>query len=99
MSKYHESVLVCYLRYVFILLQISVSAVIGIHWDHSVLMNDDFRLLWSTKYQDITFEIQVRTHGYIGFGFSRDGSRAGADIVIGWIDQGQTYFQVSRIVD
>lgn len=81
------------------------SAVIGIPtWDHSVNLNDDYRLLWTVNkpqqpqygIQEITFEIQVRTLGYIGFGFSRDGSRAGADLVIGWVDHGQTYFQVSN---
>lgn len=79
-----KSVLMCFVH-------IFVSAVIGIHWDHSVFLNDDYRLLWSTKYQDITFEIQVRTLGYVGFGFSRNGR---ADVAIGWIDNGQTYFQV-----
>lgn len=87
----HKSVLVFYLHVI-------VSAVIGIHWDHSVYLNDDYRLLWSTKHQDITFEIQVRTLGYIGFGFSKDGNRAGSDVIIGWIDQGQTYFQVNKII-
>lgn len=82
------------------------SAVIGIPtWDHSVNLNDDYRLLWTVNkpqqpqygQQEITFEVQVRTLGYIGFGFSRDGSRAGADLVIGWVDHGQTYFQVSNL--
>lgn len=86
------------------------SAVIGIQWDHSVNFNDDYRLLWTiSKPQqlqqhqqlhpnnyEVIFEVQVRTLGYLGFGFSRDGNRSGADIVIGWVDQGQTYFQVSK---
>lgn len=90
-----------------------ICSVIGIHWDHSVHLNDDYRLLWTiSKPQkqlqqqqllaplhpsnyEVTFEVQVRTLGYIGFGFSPDGDRAGADVVIGWVDQGQTYFQVS----
>lgn len=81
------------------------SAVIGIPvWDHSINLNDDYRLLWTVNRpqqsshfgaQEITFEVQVRTSGYIGFGFSRDGSSAGADVVIGWVEHGQTYFQVS----
>lgn len=44
---------------------------------------------------EVTFEIQVQTLGYIGFGFSPDGNRSGSDIVIGWVDHGQTYFHVS----
>lgn len=83
-----KSVLMCFVH-------IFVSAVIGIHWDHSVFLNDDYRLLWSTKYQDITFEVQVRTLGYVGFGFASNGDKPVADVAIGWIDNGQTYFQVS----
>lgn len=58
-------------------------------------MNEDFRILWQIINQDITFEIQARTLGYVGFGFSPDGNVAGADMAIGWVDKGQTYFQVS----
>lgn len=105
------------------------SAVIGIRWEHSVDLNDDYRVLWTisklpsmsqqqqqllahTQQQqlqqqqhqqqsylphltEITFEIQVRTLGYIGFGFSPDGQRAGSDLVIGWVSDGKTYFHVS----
>ncbi|CAD7003313.1 unnamed protein product [Ceratitis capitata] len=39
------------------------------------------------------FEIQVRTHGYVGLGFSPTGSKEGADVVMGWVDKGQTFFQ------
>lgn len=50
----------------------------------------------SSGKQDITFEVQARTHGYIGLGFARPGDRtAGADVVIGWVDGGQTYLQVN----
>lgn len=67
------------------------------HWDHSVDLNDDFRMLWYIREQEITFEIQVRTLGYVGLGFSRDGKIFGSDIAIGWVDQGQAHFQVSFI--
>lgn len=108
--------------YTILLLQsiILFSAVIGIRWEHSVDLNDDYRVLWTinklpsisqqqllahTQQQsylphltEITFEIQVRTLGYIGFGFSPDGQRAGSDIVIGWVDHGQTHFHVSKFL-
>lgn len=64
--------------------------------DHSVDLDPNYRLMWQVKEQDIIFEIQVRTLGYVGLGFSRDGSLFGADVVIGWVDQGQAYFQVSH---
>ncbi|XP_068142933.1 LOW QUALITY PROTEIN: MOXD1 homolog 2 [Drosophila tropicalis] len=62
-------------------------------WDHSIDLNEDFRILWQIINQDITFEIQARTLGYVGFGFSPDGNLAGSDMAIGWVDKGQTYFQ------
>ncbi|XP_039963293.1 MOXD1 homolog 2 [Bactrocera tryoni] len=69
----------------------------ALSWDHAVDLNEDFRILWTIINQDITFEIQARTLGYVGFGFSPDGSLAGSDIAIGWVDKGQTYFQDRHI--
>ncbi|KAL7731752.1 hypothetical protein ACLKA6_016690 [Drosophila palustris] len=66
-------------------------------WDHAIDLNEDFRILWQIINQDITFEIQARTLGYVGFGFSPDGNLAGADMAIGWVDKGQTYFQDMRV--
>lgn len=63
--------------------------------DHSIDLDENYRLYWRVIEQDIVFEIQVRTAGYVGFGFSRDGTIYGADLVIGWIDSGHPYFQVS----
>ncbi|XP_038111904.1 MOXD1 homolog 2 [Culex quinquefasciatus] len=75
------------------LVVLTSSTVLGAHWDHSVFLDGDYRLLWSISGSDITFEVQVRTHGYIGLGFSKDGTIYGADIVIGWVDVGQVHFQ------
>ncbi|XP_030375434.1 MOXD1 homolog 2-like [Scaptodrosophila lebanonensis] len=70
-----------------------VYSMAGMSWDHAVDLNEDFRILWTHINQDITFEIQARTMGYVGFGFSADGQLAGTDIAIGWVDDGQTFFQ------
>lgn len=77
----------------------SLGVVSAARWSHSAMLSPDYRLLWSLGPgpQDITFELQVRTLGYVGFGFSKDGRMAGADIVIGWVDHGQVYFQVSHV--
>lgn len=74
-----------------------VNFVKSARWSHSAMLSPDYRLLWSLGPgpQDITFELQVRTLGYVGFGFSKDGRMAGSDMVVGWVDQGQVYFQVS----
>jgi hypothetical protein len=65
-----------------------------IRWDHSVDLDENFRLLWRVKVPDIIVELQVRTHGYVGFGFTRSEYIYGADMVIGWVDK-HTFFQVS----
>lgn len=77
-----------------------VNFVKAARWSHSAMLSPDYRLLWSLGPgpQDITFELQVRTLGYVGFGFSKDGRMAGSDMVVGWVDQGQVYFQVSILV-
>ncbi|XP_067643544.1 MOXD1 homolog 2 isoform X2 [Eurosta solidaginis] len=69
----------------------------ALRWDHAVDLNEDFRILWTIINQDITFEIQARTLGYVGFGFSPDGKLAGSDVALGWVDKGQTYFQDRHI--
>lgn len=63
-------------------------------WDHSIDLNEDFRLMWTINNQDITFEIRVRALGYVGLGFSYDGNNIGPDIAIGWVEGGHTFFQV-----
>ncbi|GFU45377.1 DBH-like monooxygenase protein 1 [Nephila pilipes] len=43
--------------------------------------------------QEIEFKVEVETHGYVGFGLSPNGGMAGSDIVTGWINDGQVFFQ------
>ncbi|KXJ73512.1 hypothetical protein RP20_CCG015679 [Aedes albopictus] len=80
-----------------VILVTTAVALVGLasaaHWDHAVDLDENYRLLWSINNQDITFEVQARTLGYVGLGFSTDGSIYGADIVIGWVDNGQVHFQ------
>jgi hypothetical protein len=68
-----------------------------IQWDHKVDLDDNFQLLWRVKRPDIIFEVQVRTHGYIGFGFARNEYIYGADMIVGWVDNEHIFFQVSKL--
>ncbi|XP_058831932.1 MOXD1 homolog 2-like [Topomyia yanbarensis] len=90
-SQLPSSVMVTVL--LLLLLAVGPAAVSAAHWDHAVDLDENYRLLWSINNQDITFEVQARTLGYVGLGFSTDGSIYGADIVIGWVDNGQVHFQ------
>ncbi|CRK90752.1 CLUMA_CG004444, isoform A [Clunio marinus] len=67
-----------------------------VRWDHSVDLDENFRLLWRVKEPDIIIEVQARTHGYVGFGFTRSEYIYGADMVIGWVDK-HTFFQDRHI--
>lgn len=75
-------------------LLIAQGASSEIRWDHSTDLDDNFRLLWRVKEPDIIFEVQVKTLGYVGFGFTRSEYIYGADMVVGWVDNTHTYFQV-----
>lgn len=82
----------------------AVLVVIGhcqaaILWDNMVDLSDDFRLHWTIKGGEITFELQVATLGYIGIGFSATGAMDNADMAVGWVDGGQAYFQVRFSAD
>lgn len=73
-----------------------VSGVVSVEWKHSAVLDNNFLVLWTPNEKDVTFEIQVKTLGYVGLGFTKDDGRAGADMVIGWVDNnGQVHLQVS----
>lgn len=68
----------------------------SIEWKHSAVLDNNFLVLWTPGENDVTFELQVKTPGYVGFGFTRDDGREGVDMVIGWVDNnGQVHLQVS----
>ena len=68
----------------------------AIEWKHSAVLDNNFLVLWTPGENDVTFEVQVKTPGYVGFGFTRDDGIEGVDMVIGWVDNnGQVHLQVS----
>ena len=54
----------------------------------------NYFLFWDRNDTHVTMEVHVRTHGYVGFGLSPNGNMFPADIVIGWVKDGKTYFKV-----
>ena len=56
--------------------------------------SDVYVLFWKHDGVSITFEVHCRTLGYVGFGISPGGGMDEADIVIGWVREGNTYFKV-----
>lgn len=63
---------------------------------HTVLdAEGKYRLSWGPRGARLAFRLEVRTAGYVGFGFSPTGAMAAADIVVGGVAQGRPYLQVS----
>lgn len=74
-------------------LALGLGHVTGAHWTHSTDLDPNYSVFWTPGEEDITFEVQVRTLGYVGFGFSADGQMAGADMITGWVRDNQVFFQ------
>lgn len=58
------------------------------------------KLYWNvdTAKKEISFTVEAQTTGWVGFGISTgQGKMQGADIVIGWVKDGKTYFKVSFV--
>lgn len=69
----------------------------GTNYFHSLYVDNDkkYHLSWKFDEKDIVFELIVNTTGYIGFGFSPDGTMEKADILIGKVNNSQPYLEVS----
>ncbi len=71
-------------------------------WTHTSWLdhNNKYHLKWKTndKTDTISFLVEVKTKGWVGFGISPNGGMKNSDIVIGWVtDDGKTYFHVRLI--
>ncbi|XP_032647488.1 DBH-like monooxygenase protein 1 [Chelonoidis abingdonii] len=64
-------------------------------YPHSAVLDGaaGYRLLWGHQGSSISFRLEVRTQGYVGFGLSPTGAMAAADIVVGGVARGKPYLQ------
>ncbi|XP_077994651.1 DBH-like monooxygenase protein 1 homolog [Glandiceps talaboti] len=54
---------------------------------------ENFHLYWKYDEEMITFEVHVRTTGWVGLGFSPNGGMPGSDMIMGWVlDDGDVRF-------
>ncbi|XP_070564615.1 DBH-like monooxygenase protein 1 homolog [Ptychodera flava] len=64
-------------------------------YTHNVVLdsNENYHVYWKFDDEKITFEVHVRTTGWVGFGFSPNGGMPGSDMVVGWVlDNGEVKF-------
>ncbi|XP_043495838.1 MOXD1 homolog 2 isoform X1 [Polistes fuscatus] len=77
-----------------------LNTVSCVEWKHSAILDNNFLVLWTPGDKEVTFEIQVKTLGYVGLGFKKEDGREGADMVIGWVDNnGQVHLQDRHMKD
>ncbi|XP_049510342.1 DBH-like monooxygenase protein 1 [Panthera uncia] len=62
---------------------------------HRTLLDSEgkYWLSWGPRGGGLAFHLEVRTAGYVGFGFSPTGAMASADIVVGGVAHGRPYLQ------
>jgi hypothetical protein len=53
-----------------------------------------YELYWTfdNAAENISFAVRVQATGWVGFGISPNGQMPNSDVVIGWVDNGQTFF-------
>ena len=69
-------------------------------YDHFAALEEfeNFKLYWSVndEQKEISFAVEVRTTGWVGFGISSgNGKMKGSDLVIGWVKDCKGYLTVS----
>ena len=57
----------------------------------------NYVLYWNFNNTHVTFEVHVKTRGYVGFGLSPNGNMYPADVVVGWVKDGTVYFKVMLV--
>lgn len=55
----------------------------GLHWN------------FTRESETIYFEVNVSTTGWVGFGLSTNGLMPGSDVIMGWVDEDNSFFHVS----
>lgn len=55
----------------------------------------NYHVYWKFNQTHITFEVHVKTRGYVGLGFSPNGKMYPSDVVVGWVKDGVPHFSVS----
>ncbi|XP_023978318.1 DBH-like monooxygenase protein 1 isoform X2 [Physeter macrocephalus] len=67
----------------------------GRPFPHRTLLDSEgkYWLSWGPRGGRLAFRLEVRTAGYVGFGFSPTGTMAAADIVVGGVLRGRPYLQ------
>ncbi|XP_023242130.1 DBH-like monooxygenase protein 1 homolog [Centruroides sculpturatus] len=62
------------------------------NWNRYLKLDRNYEVWWSVEGEWVTFQVEVATRGWIGFGISPNGGMASSDLVIGWVNNGKAWF-------
>ncbi|XP_055521654.1 DBH-like monooxygenase protein 2 homolog, partial [Leucoraja erinacea] len=67
----------------------------AIEMPHHITLETGFDVFWGfdTGEGQITFAVEAQTMGWVGLGLTHSGDMTGADMAVGWVKDGQPYFQ------
>ncbi|KAL3871758.1 hypothetical protein ACJMK2_039736 [Sinanodonta woodiana] len=68
--------------------QIRITNTENFNYSAQMDNNGNYLLFWKFNDTHITFEVHVKTYGYVGFGLSDNGNMYPADVVVGWVKNG-----------
>ncbi|CAG7828674.1 unnamed protein product, partial [Allacma fusca] len=66
------------------------------NFERTETIGEGFRVTWQVDFEEeiVTFDLEVETKGYVGFGFSKENGMDDADLIIGGVlDDKSTYFE------
>ncbi|XP_023242129.1 DBH-like monooxygenase protein 1 homolog [Centruroides sculpturatus] len=75
-----------------LLLIFCFSLISAQNWTNYLKLDPNYEVRWSIQGEWITFQVEVATRGWVGFGISPNGGMTGSDIVIGWVKNGRAQF-------
>ncbi|XP_023233136.1 DBH-like monooxygenase protein 1 homolog [Centruroides sculpturatus] len=61
-------------------------------WSRYLKLDQNYEVWWNVERDEIIFQLEVATKGWIGFGISLTGEMTGSDVVIGWVKNGSAQF-------
>jgi DOMON domain len=69
---------------------------LGLQFENELVFDENCTLLWNIGTDnEVIFEVQARTFGYVGIGFSKNGELSGSDVVVVWMNNGDGHIEVS----
>jgi DOMON domain len=87
-------------KLVVLLVCLTGEKALGLQFENELVFDENCTLLWNVGTDnEVVFEVQARTFGYVGVGFSQKGELSGSDVVVVWMNNGDGFIEVSMEIN